>query len=139
MTSLTIPFHPEFLRILVRDTTSPQTVTSSVFHRFKFTGGSNVTLEGSVDPHWGWVDSHGQQVKNKISIVNDLALTEFKQWWDVMEEATLRVNRPHGWAFWSITGGEIKYMKLWQVSADGDRLRYGGSQTYPSLACSLEF
>ena len=30
--------------------------------RFKFAGGSNVTLEGSTDPHWGWVNSHGQQV-----------------------------------------------------------------------------
>ena len=32
------------------------------FRRFMFTGGSNVTLEGSQDPRWGWVNSHGQQV-----------------------------------------------------------------------------
>ncbi|KAF9646158.1 pectin lyase-like protein [Thelephora ganbajun] len=68
-------------------------------HWFTFTGGSNVTLEGSEDPQWGWVDSHGQQ------------------WWDAMQEVSLRVNRPHGWGFQKITNGEIKYMKLWQPVA----------------------
>ncbi|KAF8899390.1 pectin lyase-like protein [Infundibulicybe gibba] len=27
---------------------------------FSFTGGNNVTLRGSLDPRWGWVDGHGQ-------------------------------------------------------------------------------
>ena len=60
-----------------------------------------------------------------MSVANGRALTEFRQWWDVMQEIALQVNRPHGWAFQNITGGEIKYMKLWQVSADDNRLRYG--------------
>ena len=38
------------------------------------------------------------------------------QWWDVMQEIALQVNRPRGWGFQNIAGGEIKYMKLWQVS-----------------------
>ena len=29
--------------------------------RFKFKG-TNVTLRGTQDPKWGWVDAHGQQV-----------------------------------------------------------------------------
>jgi len=33
-----------------------------------------------------------------------------------MQELASQVNRPHGWAFQNITNGEIKYMKLWQVS-----------------------
>jgi len=60
----------------------------------------------------------------KISIAGDRLLIEFRQWWDVMQEIALQVNRPHGWAFRNITGGEIKYMKLWQVSADDNRLHY---------------
>ena len=31
--------------------------------RFTFTGGTNVTLRGSTDPDWGWVDGHGQAVR----------------------------------------------------------------------------
>ena len=81
-----------------------------------FTGGSNVTLEGSQDPRWGWVNSNGQQVGAEISIIDGRVLTKFYQWWDVMQELTLQVNRPRGWGFQRITNGEIKYMKLWQVS-----------------------
>lgn len=33
-----------------------------IYLRFKFIGGTNVTLEGSRDPNSGWVNSHGQQV-----------------------------------------------------------------------------
>jgi len=33
-----------------------------------------------------------------------------------MQDLDSQVNRPHGWAFRDITNGEIKYMKLWQVS-----------------------
>ena len=35
-----------------------------ILSRFMFTGGSNVTLEGSTDPYWGWVNSYGQQVES---------------------------------------------------------------------------
>jgi hypothetical protein len=31
-------------------------------HRFTFTGGNNVTLRGTTDPQWGWIDGHGQAV-----------------------------------------------------------------------------
>lgn len=31
--------------------------------RFTFTGGTNVTLRGSTDDDWGWVDGHGQAVR----------------------------------------------------------------------------
>jgi hypothetical protein len=30
------------------------------FRRFSFAGGNNITLRGSTDPKWGWVDGHGQ-------------------------------------------------------------------------------
>ncbi|KLO20092.1 pectin lyase-like protein [Schizopora paradoxa] len=59
---------------------------------FTFSGGSNVTLRGSTDPEWGWVDAHGQA------------------WWD----ANQQTNRPHGWAFSKINGGVIRDMKLWK-------------------------
>ncbi|KAF4604479.1 hypothetical protein EYR40_003253 [Pleurotus pulmonarius] len=62
---------------------------------FSFSGGTNVTLRGSTDPHWGWVDAHGQA------------------WWDAMEQT----NRPHGWAFRKITNGVIRDMKLWKPIA----------------------
>ncbi|KAJ7729082.1 pectin lyase fold/virulence factor [Mycena maculata] len=59
---------------------------------FTFSGGDNVTLRGSTDPHWGWVDAHGQA------------------WWDAVQQT----NRPHGWAFNKITNGVIRDMKLWK-------------------------
>ncbi|KAA1467850.1 pectin lyase-like protein [Dentipellis sp. KUC8613] len=59
---------------------------------FAFTGGNNVTLRGSTDPKWGWVDAHGQA------------------WWD----ANQQTNRPHGWAFSKINSGVIRDMKLWK-------------------------
>ncbi|TCD67912.1 hypothetical protein EIP91_011846 [Steccherinum ochraceum] len=59
---------------------------------FTFSGGTNVTLRGSTDPKWGWVDGHGQA------------------WWD----ANQQVNRPHGWAFSKISNGIIRDMKLWK-------------------------
>ncbi|KAJ7696742.1 pectin lyase fold/virulence factor [Mycena rosella] len=62
---------------------------------FTFTGGKNVTLRGSTDPKWGWVDGHGQA------------------WWDAVQQ----VNRPHGWAFSKITNGVIRDMKLWKPVA----------------------
>ncbi|KAF7292275.1 Pectin lyase-like protein [Mycena kentingensis (nom. inval.)] len=62
---------------------------------FTFSGGTNVTLRGSLDPHWGWVDGHGQQ------------------WWN----ANNQINRPHGWAFSHITNGVIRDMKLWKPVA----------------------
>ncbi|KAI0778872.1 pectin lyase fold/virulence factor [Trametes elegans] len=62
---------------------------------FTFTGGNNVTLRGSQDPQWGWVDAHGQA------------------WWDAVQQT----NRPHGWAFSKITNGVIRDMKLWKPIA----------------------
>ncbi|KAJ7447202.1 pectin lyase-like protein [Mycena latifolia] len=62
---------------------------------FTFSGGTNVTLRGSTDPKWGWVDGHGQA------------------WWDAVQQ----VNRPHGWAFSHITNGVIRDMKLWKPVA----------------------
>ncbi|KAF7340907.1 Pectin lyase-like protein [Mycena sanguinolenta] len=59
---------------------------------FTFSGGNNVTLRGSTDTEWGWVDGHGQA------------------WWDAVQQ----VNRPHGWAFNDITNGVIRDMKLWK-------------------------
>jgi hypothetical protein len=43
--------------------------------RFRFSGGTNVTLEGSTDPHWGWVDAHGQQVNSTMPIACKCVLT----------------------------------------------------------------
>ena len=62
-------------------------------YRFAFSGGNNVTLRGSRNPNWGWVDGHGQA------------------WWDAQQQ----VNRPHGWAFRNINTGVIRDMKLWKV------------------------
>ncbi|KAF4611612.1 hypothetical protein D9613_004513 [Agrocybe pediades] len=62
---------------------------------FTFTGGNNVTLRGSQDPEWGWVDGQGQA------------------WWDAQQQ----VNRPHGWAFSKINNGVIRDMKLWKPIA----------------------
>ena len=59
-------------------------------------------------------------------------LTGFYQWWDVMQEIALQVNRPHGWGFQKITGGEIKHLKLWQVSVGENRPCNGGSNIFPS-------
>jgi len=47
---------------------------TATFFRFTFKGGSNVTLEGSKDPGWGWVDSHGQQVGGKLLITSGCVL-----------------------------------------------------------------
>ncbi|KAG7451868.1 pectin lyase-like protein [Guyanagaster necrorhizus] len=62
---------------------------------FSFSGGDNVTLRGSTDPDWGWVDAHGQG------------------WWDTMEQT----NRPHGWSFSKISNGVIRDMKIWKPIA----------------------
>ncbi|KAJ3888884.1 pectin lyase-like protein [Lentinula edodes] len=69
-------------------------VTSSSYSGawFDFTGGTNVTLQGSTDPNWGWIDGHGQA------------------WWNINQQT----NRPHGWAFSHITNGVIRDLKLWK-------------------------
>ncbi|PPQ93425.1 hypothetical protein CVT25_004497 [Psilocybe cyanescens] len=59
---------------------------------FTFTGGNNVTLRGSTNDKWGWVDGHGQA------------------WWDAQQQ----INRPHGWAFSKINNGVIRDMKIWK-------------------------
>lgn len=35
--------------------------------RVSFKGGNNVTLRGSTDPDWGWVDGHGQAVSRSYT------------------------------------------------------------------------
>ncbi|THH19377.1 hypothetical protein EW146_g1787 [Bondarzewia mesenterica] len=82
---------------------------------FTFTGGNNVTLRGSTDKEWGWVDAHGQAVVIVPSprIYSSLWLTHaLFQWWDAVEQT----NRPHGWAFSKISNGVIRDMKLWKAS-----------------------
>ncbi|KAK0479680.1 pectin lyase fold/virulence factor [Armillaria novae-zelandiae] len=64
-------------------------------HWISFSGGDNVTLRGSTDPNWGWVDAHGQA------------------WWDTTEQT----NRPHGWSFSKISNGVIRDMKIWKPIA----------------------
>jgi len=56
-----------------------------------------------------------------------------------MQELDLKVNRPHGWGFQKITDGEIKYMKLWQVSVGVVRPVLQNDLTLRHLARSLEF
>ena len=69
---------------------------------------------------------------------SDRGLTGFYQWWVIRDEPVLQ-NRPQGWGFQGVTNGEIKYMKMWQVSIEENYPRRGGSEISPSLACSLEF
>jgi len=57
----------------------------------------------------------------------------------MMQELDLKVNRPHGWDFQKITDGEIKYMKLWQVSVAVVRPVLQNDLTLRHLARSLEF
>lgn len=45
--------------------------------RITFTGGTNVTLRGSTDPKWGWIDGHGQPVRERF---NSLRLKSVFHW-----------------------------------------------------------
>ncbi|KAF9449975.1 glycoside hydrolase family 28 protein [Macrolepiota fuliginosa MF-IS2] len=73
------------------------TVASSSFpgHWIFFSGGNNVTLRGTTDPRWGWIDGHGQA------------------WWD----GQILDNRPHGVNFGKITNGVIRDIKIWKPVA----------------------
>ena len=78
--------------------------------RIAFTGGTNVTLRGSTNPDWGWIDGHGQAVR---AFQGDcLGQADAFQWWDAVNQD----NRPHGIAFSKIAGGVIRDMKLWKVN-----------------------
>ena len=104
--------------------------------RFTFKGGNNVTLKGSTDPNWGWVDGHGQAVSKVIYLgIGSLCIqTVSSQWWDAMQQT----NRPHGWAFSKIKKGTIRDMKLWKAS----RAKYGQRRVYllkVSIAHRVEF
>lgn len=66
---------------------------------FSFNGGRNVTLRGSKDPEWGWIDGHGQA------------------WWDAAKGSSGLDNRPHGISFSKITDGVIRDMKIWKPVA----------------------
>ena len=56
-----------------------------------------------------------------------------------MQTTSSQVNRPHGWAFQGITDGEIKNMKLWQVSGGTARLLLLATEYFRRSARSLEF
>jgi len=62
------------------------------------------------------VNSHGQKVGEKLSIIGGCVLIKVYQWWDAMQVISTQVNRPRVVNFYGITVTEIKYMKLWQVS-----------------------
>jgi len=90
---------------------TPCFVCTQDIRRFQFTGGKNVTLRGSTDPSWGWIDGKGQAVGHlsfDISPNSDPIL----QWWGAVQQ----VNRPHGMAFNHVTGGVIRDMKIWKAS-----------------------
>ncbi|KDQ20171.1 glycoside hydrolase family 28 protein [Botryobasidium botryosum FD-172 SS1] len=84
--NITLPAEIPVVQAIVADSSFPG-------HWFKIKG-TNVTLRGTPDPKWGWVDAHGQA------------------WWDAMEQT----NRPHGWNF-QVTDGVLKDMKLWKPIA----------------------
>ncbi|KAF8586264.1 glycoside hydrolase family 28 protein [Ramaria rubella] len=68
-------------------------VGSSSFPGAWFTlAGINVTLRGTTNPNWGWIDGHGQA------------------WWDAVQQT----NRPHGWKVTSDGGGIVKDIKIWK-------------------------
>ncbi|KAF9783457.1 pectin lyase-like protein [Thelephora terrestris] len=81
--------------------TTQSIVASSSFpgHWFSFSGGTNIKVQGSQDPNWGWINANGQK------------------WWDAMQQVSLQVNRPPGWGFNGISTGEIVNLKLWQPIA----------------------
>lgn len=81
--------------------------------RFTFTGGSNVTLRGSLDTKWGWVDAHGQAVGYSRIPEFLHPMPYLLKWWDVDQQT----NRPHGWAFSKINNGVIRDMKIWKASS----------------------
>jgi len=56
------------------------------------------------------------KVSEKLSAICGCVLIKVYQWWDVMQKAEDQVGRPVGWNFLGITKGEIKYMKVRQVS-----------------------
>ncbi|KAK1227901.1 hypothetical protein PQX77_009091 [Marasmius sp. AFHP31] len=86
--NLTLPDDIPTVQAIVADSSFPGAW-------FTWAGGKNVTLRGSKDPKWGWVDAHGQA------------------WWDAQNQ----VNRPHGWRFSKIDGGVITDMKIWKPVA----------------------
>ncbi|KAF5384813.1 hypothetical protein D9615_000966 [Tricholomella constricta] len=90
---------PSCRAFLVTGTTSSHPVSQTAeltdIARFSFKGGNNVTLRGTTDPNWGWIDAHGQA------------------WWNTRNQ----LNRPHGFAFSKINGGVIRDMKLWKPIA----------------------
>ena len=55
-----------FPRSMVRQGSSKSFGRLSVI-RITFTGGTNVTLRGTSDPKWGWIDAHGQQASKRAA------------------------------------------------------------------------
>ncbi|KDQ53105.1 glycoside hydrolase family 28 protein [Jaapia argillacea MUCL 33604] len=59
-------------------------------------GGSNVTLQGSADPHNGWIDSHGQQWWDANNTIGRPILLGFNV--NVGYLYNLKVYKPIAWA-----------------------------------------
>ncbi|KAG5638506.1 hypothetical protein H0H81_012311 [Sphagnurus paluster] len=91
----TLAFGLILLQLSLAHLSNDAVIQSFSGHWFSFAGGNNVTLRGSTDPNWGWIDAHGQA------------------WWDTRNQ----VNRPHGFGFSKINGGVIRDMKLWKPIA----------------------
>ncbi|KAF8527382.1 pectin lyase fold/virulence factor [Hysterangium stoloniferum] len=54
--------------------------------------GTNVTLRGTKDPNWGWIDAHGQA------------------WWDAVQQ----VSRPGIWKIKGTGGTIVHDIKIWK-------------------------
>jgi hypothetical protein len=64
-----------------------------------------------MDPDWGWIDGHGQQVRISSSRSILVMLKRMIQWWDTMQQT----NRPSGILFENITNGIIAEIKIYKV------------------------
>lgn len=95
----------------------PWNKTGASLNRFVIAG-TNVTLRGTTDPQWGWVDGHGQAVSFQVSC--QPCHWQEAQWWDAVQQT----NRPHGWRVNSSGGTVVKDMKIWKVSQLCHKLIY---------------
>lgn len=74
------------LNVLFRTGLGTTLVSSRLFHsdgnftpiflRITFTGGTNIRLQGSTDPQWGWIDANGQKVGEKLLITGGCVLNK---------------------------------------------------------------
>ncbi|KAG6847901.1 hypothetical protein H0H93_005065 [Arthromyces matolae] len=88
-----------------------------VLPSFTFTGGNNVTLRGSTDPNWGWIDGHDQA------------------WWDTRNQD----NRPHTFTFAKVSNGVIRDMRhLSQTTSKTAAYLIQPGPSFPPLRARLE-